>query len=94
MLIGLGGTPEERLPVTFPARRVTQPTTLEVCPMKRIVETVTIPYDALQHETEKAWLVNVEGIAIWVPKSVVLSIDENAQTFEVARWWAEDRNLA
>ena len=61
-------------------------------------EPVLVTFSARVRETEKAVLFkiggNFTGRELWVPKSQLLDEDLSAKTISVARWWAEDNDLA
>jgi hypothetical protein len=46
----------------------------------------------LEHETEKAYLINDGGVKVWVPKSVV-EYDEDTNTFTMPEYFAKDKGL-
>jgi len=61
-------------------------------------EPVLVTFSARMRETEKAVLFkiggNFTGRELWVPKSQLVEEDLDARMFCVARWWAEDNDLA
>lgn len=56
-------------------------------------ELQTIDYDALIHEGEQAWLVDIDGRELWLPKSQC-EIDEDDSTIEVPQWICDEEDLA
>jgi hypothetical protein len=62
-------------------------------------EPVLVEYHARMRETERAVLFKLPpggftGRDLWVPKSQLVDEDALAKTICVARWWAEDNDLA
>ena len=55
-------------------------------------EPVTIDYDEYVYETEKAWLLVIEGDEHWFPKSQC-SLDTKEQTISVPCWLLEQKGL-
>jgi hypothetical protein len=62
--------------------------------------TVSFDVEAVEAETERAILVEIEGEKVWVPKS---QITEDSEVYSkksgggeliVTRWWAEQQGLA
>lgn len=58
----------------------------------------TVTFDAeLMEETERAWLFNIDGDELWVPKSLGEWHEAKNKVdgeIEVPTWWAERNNLA
>lgn len=51
----------------------------------------------LKDESDKAYLVVIDDMELWVPKSLSQWNPKNNQvdgTIEIAQWWAEKENLA
>ncbi len=55
--------------------------------------------ETVEAESEKAILVDIEGVKVWVPKS---QIDDESEVYSkksgggllvVSRWWAEQKGL-
>ncbi len=55
-------------------------------------ELLTIDYDALIHTGEQAWLLDIAGRELWLPKSQC-EIDEDDSTIEVPRWICDEEDL-
>ena len=55
-------------------------------------EMVEVEYDDLVHQTDRAWLLMIDGYETWFAKSMC-DIDEEASTIEVPRWIAEEEDL-
>lgn len=45
----------------------------------------------LQHETDMAFLLNAEGVQVWVPKSLVENNEDG--TFTLPEWLAMEKGL-
>jgi hypothetical protein len=63
-------------------------------------ETVSFDVDQVEAESDKAILVEIDGVKHWVPKS---QIHDDSEVYSeksgggeliVTRWWAEQRGLA
>jgi hypothetical protein len=59
-------------------------------------EIVTVDCE-LKHQTEKAWLVVIEGEEFWCPKSIgeftATSADGVVGELEAPTWWVEKENI-
>lgn len=55
-------------------------------------ESVHLDHEGVKHVTKDAALVLLDGEETWMPKSVILSIDESE--LEVALWFAEKEGWA
>lgn len=55
-------------------------------------ENRTIDYDELKTETNKAWLLDIEGEEIWFPKSQC-DLDEESSCIEIPKWLAKAKGL-
>ncbi len=55
-------------------------------------ELLEIDYDALLTESHQAWLVEIDGRQIWLPKAQC-DIDENGSTIDVPAWLCEKEDL-
>jgi len=55
-------------------------------------ELLTIDYDALLHEGEMAWLIEIDGRQVWLPKSEC-ELDEDDGTIEVPKWICDEEDL-
>lgn len=53
-------------------------------------ETYSILFDDIVTETEKAWLIDIDGDEIWFPKSVCEVIDDS---IVMPYWLAEKKEL-
>jgi hypothetical protein len=49
-------------------------------------DTCGISYDAIEHVTDKAVLISMDGSKKWVPKSQIVDADE--ENLVVTEWWA------
>lgn len=55
-------------------------------------ETGVLSFEAIEHITDKAALLRLEGDnKIWVPKSQIVDADENS--IEVTTWWAGENDV-
>jgi len=54
-------------------------------------ETVTLAYESIEHMTDKATLLIIEGDKVWVPKSQTLEATDKEVT--VTLWWVEKQGL-
>jgi hypothetical protein len=54
---------------------------------------VTLEFDDLKAETDKAYLVEIDGDEYWIPKSQVEDIDEGAMVIEMTEWIALEKGL-
>ena len=52
---------------------------------------VDIEFDDVVHETEKAYLISVDGNEIWIPKSQIIEMDDSTMT--IPEWLAEENDL-
>lgn len=52
----------------------------------------TFDFEELIHETDLAYLVEIEGDEYWLPKSQC-DIDEDDQTIEMPNWLAREKGL-
>jgi hypothetical protein len=63
-------------------------------------DTVSFDVDQVEAESDKAIKVELDGAAVWVPKSQihedseVYSKKSGGGTLIVTRWWAEKKGLA
>jgi len=48
-----------------------------------------IVFDRLVHQTELAWLLAIDDIKQWVPKSVGAELDEEENTIELPSWFVK-----
>lgn len=46
----------------------------------------------LEHETDNAWLVDIDGDEVWVPKSQC-EYDASSQVLEIPEWLAIEKEL-
>lgn len=62
-------------------------------------KTVLFEVEDVEAESDKAILVDIDGVKLWVPKS---QIDEESEVYSkksgggllvVSRWWAEQKGL-
>jgi hypothetical protein len=63
------------------------------------MRTVLIAVDRVEHETDLALLLVIDGEEVWCPKSVVEDVDEVSKGDEdvelnIAEWWCEREGLA
>jgi len=61
--------------------------------MNTTPEMVTITVDDLIHETDAAWLFDVAGSEVWLPKSNCEYTPGRIKTVEVPEWLAIDKGL-
>jgi hypothetical protein len=54
---------------------------------------VTLEFDDLKAETDKAYLVEIDGDEYWIPKSQVEDIHEGAMVIEMTEWIALEKGL-
>jgi hypothetical protein len=57
-----------------------------------MTDRIDVPYDAVVHETESAWLLTVEDEDIWFPKSQC-SIGTENEEISVPTWLAIEKGL-
>lgn len=60
--------------------------------MRRKDDPVTLQVDALVRETEKAWLLQIDGEEVWIAKSVG-QLDEANDEVTIPEWLAEEKGL-
>ncbi len=53
----------------------------------------TFNYEQIVKQTDKALLLEIEGIEVWIPKSQVLSHDEDQMEMTIPGWLAKDKDL-
>jgi len=57
-------------------------------------ETITIVYDRIKHVPGKrAILFFFDEDSVWIPKSQITDIDEEANTVEIPLWLAEEKEI-
>lgn len=54
-------------------------------------DTVGVCYESIEHVTEKASLLVIDGEKVWVPKSMVTEADDEA--IIVSKWWADKQGI-
>lgn len=54
---------------------------------------VTVRFDELMYETQKAYLVNIDDEEVWIPKSVIEDFDEKNGQMIIAEWFASKEGL-
>ncbi len=55
--------------------------------------TVELEIEGVEHETEAAILVLIEGNQVWLPRSQVIECDEENGVVEVTEWIAMEKGL-
>lgn len=53
----------------------------------------TIVFDALEHETDLAYLLRFDDQKVWLPKSQVKDFDVLDRTLKIPRWLMEKQEL-
>ena len=61
--------------------------------MSRKEEPVLIGFDRLVRRSEKAILFEFGDREVWIPKSLILDVDEGTNVLELPRWKAEEEEL-
>ena len=61
--------------------------------MRRKDDHITLYVDALVRETDKAWLLQIDGEEVWIAKSVG-DLDEANSEVTIPEWMAEEKGLA
>lgn len=56
-------------------------------------EPVTVEFTAEHTTTEKAYLLEIGGEKVWIPKSQVVRIDWDNGELVIPRWLAEEKGL-
>lgn len=56
-------------------------------------EEVTVDYDDMKTETAKAYLFQIDGSNIWLPKSQVIDLDLQQQYVTIPEWLASEKGL-
>jgi hypothetical protein len=51
-----------------------------------------VEYDEIVHETEKAFLFNIGGKEVWLPKSVI-EVDKDSKTITLPERMATDKEI-
>lgn len=54
---------------------------------------LSFDYESKEAETDMAWLLVIDGMKIWLPKSRCYQ-DEHTMIVEVPEWLAEEKGLA
>lgn len=61
--------------------------------MRRKDDPITFEVEALVRETDRAWLLVIEGDEVWIAKSIG-ELDEANSEVTIPEWLAEDKGLA
>jgi hypothetical protein len=51
-----------------------------------------VEYDEIVHETEKAFLFNIGGKEVWLPKSLI-EVDYESKTITLPEKWAIEKEI-
>lgn len=54
---------------------------------------VTVTFDSLERQSEKAYLLKIEDAEVWLPKSQCKEMNEQANTVVIPQWLAEKHGL-
>jgi len=50
-------------------------------------------FDDVEYETEKAYLLNIDGEKYWIPKSQVEDLDEELKIITLPEWLINEKGL-
>lgn len=69
-----------------------------VAGMSEDQETVEIDYDCIRHETANAYLIAIvddgdDSEEVWIPKSQIIALDDDAHVVEIPEWLADSKGL-
>ena len=56
-------------------------------------ETYSVPFDEVITETEKAWLLDIDGQEIWFPKSICKFDGQKNDCIIMPYWLAEQKEI-
>lgn len=61
--------------------------------MRRKDDPITFDVDELVRETDRAWLLRIDGDEVWIAKSIG-ELDERSSEVTIPEWLAEEKGLA